>query len=146
MQKTLVHLHSQDTHSPSFPLSLDEVRDLELLLHDHPVATSAGVVVRPVLVPHLPAALAAPVLPTLREAGVVVGPDQLRPIKSRFLYFGFTRGVTTCCLYRAEKSTCTWLHEVCCCCSLTALPGPVKLDVLLRAICMFQKPEGCKKT
>ena len=33
--------------------SLDEVGDLELLLHDHPVAAPAGVVVRPVLVSHL---------------------------------------------------------------------------------------------
>ena len=69
---TREHTHSRD----SLRGSLDEVWDLELLLHDHPVAAPARVVVRPVLVPHLPAALATPVLPTLREAGVIIGPGQ----------------------------------------------------------------------
>ena len=52
--------------------SLDEVGDLEFLLHDHPVAAPAGVVVRPVLVSHLsPASNPKPDLPLLMMAASI---------------------------------------------------------------------------
>ena len=55
--------------------SREIVRDVQFLLHDLAVSAAAAVEVCPVLVPHLAAGLAAPVLPTLDEPRVPVGSD-----------------------------------------------------------------------